>query len=159
MNKRFLMFAAAASMFFGTSAKVKLPHLISDGMVIQQQSDVRLWGWDKPGKTIKVTTSWSSASYEAKTDKQGKWLVYVKSPEASFTPLSVTFDDGEPVTVNNILAGEVWVCAGQSNMEMPVKGFGQCPVVDYNKEVLNAACGVRSAKIPSRMSYAGLRTL
>ena len=152
MNKRFLMFAAAASMFFGTSAKVKLPHLISDGMVIQQQSDVRLWGWDKPGKTIKVTTSWSSASYEAKTDKQGKWLVYVKSPEASFTPLSVTFDDGEPVTVNNILAGEVWVCAGQSNMEMPVKGFGQCPVVNYNLEVLNAADGVRSAKIPSRMS-------
>ena len=118
------MFAAAASMFFGTSAKVKLPHLISDGMVIQQQSDVRLWGWDKPGKKVKVTTSWSSETYEAKTDKQGKWLVSVKSPEASFTPLSVTFDDGEPVTVGNILAGEVWVCAGQSNMEMPVKGFG-----------------------------------
>src|SRR5574344_2530421 len=88
MNKRFLMFAAAASMFFGSSAKVKLAHLISDGMVIQQQSDVSLWGWDKPGKTIKVTTSWSSATYEAKTDKQGKWLVSVKSPEASFTPLS-----------------------------------------------------------------------
>ena len=146
------MFAAAASMFFGSSAKVKLPHLISDGMVIQQQSDVRLWGWDKPGKKVKVTTSWSADIYEAKTDKQGKWIVSVKSPEASFTPLSVTFDDGEPVTVNNILSGEVWVCAGQSNMEMPVKGFGQCPVVNYNLEVLDAADGVRSAKIPSRMS-------
>ena len=146
------MFAAAASMFFGSSAKVKLPHLISDGMVIQQQSDVRLWGWDKPGKKVKVTTSWSSATYETKTDKQGKWIVSVKSPAASFTPLSVTFDDGEPVTVSNILAGEVWVCAGQSNMEMPVKGFGQCPVVNYNLEVLDAADGVRSAKIPSRMS-------
>ena len=152
MNKRFLMFAAAASMFFGSSAKVKLPHLISDGMVIQQQSDVRLWGWDKPGKKVKVSTSWSADIYEAKTDKQGKWIVSVKSPEASFTPLSVTFDDGEPVTVNNILSGEVWVCAGQSNMEMPVKGFGQCPVVNYNLEVLDAADGVRSAKIPSRMS-------
>ena len=66
------MFAAAASIFFGSSAKVKLPHLISDGMVIQQQSDVRLWGWDKPGKKVKVTTSWSADIYEAKTDKQGK---------------------------------------------------------------------------------------
>ena len=54
------MFAAAASIFFGSSAKVKLPHLISDGMVIQQQSDVRLWGWDKPGKKVKVMTSWSA---------------------------------------------------------------------------------------------------
>ena len=139
-------------MFFGSSAKVKLPHLISDGMVIQQQSDVRLWGWDKPGKKVKVTTSWSADTYEAKADKEGKWIVSVKSPEASFTPLSVTFDDGELVTVSNILSGEVWVCAGQSNMEMPVKGFGQCPVVNYNLEVLNATDGVRSAKIPSRMS-------
>lgn len=56
-------------MFFGSSAKVKLPHLISDGMVIQQQSDVRLWGWDKPGKKVTVTTSWSSATYEAKDRK------------------------------------------------------------------------------------------
>ena len=103
-------------MFFGSSAKVKLPHLISDGMVIQQQSDVRLWGWDKPGKKVKVTTSWSADTYEAKADKEGKWIISVKSPEASFTPLSVTFDDGELVTVSNILSGEVWVCAGQSNM-------------------------------------------
>ena len=47
------MFAAAASMFFGSSAKVKLPHLISDGMVIQQQSDVHGWGVDKRGKKMK----------------------------------------------------------------------------------------------------------
>ena len=57
---------------------------------------------NKPGKKVKVTTSWSADIYEAKTDKQGKWIVCVKSPEASFTPLSVTFDDGEPVTVSRI---------------------------------------------------------
>ena len=83
MNKRFLMFAAAASMFFGSSAKVKLPHLISDGMVIQQQSDVRLWGWDKPGKKVRVTTSWSSDIYEAKTDNRGQWIASVKPQETS----------------------------------------------------------------------------
>lgn len=139
-------------MVFCSSAKVRLPHLIGDGMVIQQNSDVRLWGWDKPGKKVKVSTSWSSATYESKTGSDGRWMVSVKSPEASFTPLSITFDDGEQTTINNVLSGEVWVCAGQSNMEMPVKGFGQCPVKDYNLEVINAADGIRSAKIPSRMS-------
>ena len=152
MNKRFLIFAAATACFLGVDAKVKLPNLVSDGMVIQHSSDVRLWGWDKPGKKVTVTTSWSQEKAVATTGKDGKWLVSVKSPEASFTPLEITFDDGDKTTVKNVLAGEVWVCAGQSNMEMPVKGFGQCPVVDYNKEVLGAVDGIRSAKIPSRMS-------
>ena len=152
MTKRILMIVATAALCISAEAKVKLPKLVSDGMVIQHSTDVRLWGWDKPGSKVTVTTSWSDEKATVTTGKDGKWLVSVKSPKASFTPLEITFDDGEKTTVKNVLAGEVWVCAGQSNMEMPVKGFGQCPVVDYNKEVLNAADGVRSAKIPSRMS-------
>ena len=154
MNRRILFLAVLAIMSWGMQAKVKLPHLISDNMVIQQQTDVRLWGWTKPGKKVVVTTSWTEHRSETKADKQGRWLLTVKSPKASYTPLSITFDDGDGVvTINNVLAGEVWVCAGQSNMEMPVKGFGQCPVENYNMEVINAAgpCQVRSAKIPSIM--------
>ena len=143
---------AYATLFLGGQAKVKLPHLVSDGMVIQHSSDVRLWGWDKPGKTVTVTASWSADKTTVTTDNSGRWIVSVKSPKASFTPLEITFDDGEKTTVKNVLAGEVWVCAGQSNMEMTVKGFDMCPVVDYNKEILDAADGIRSAKIPSRMS-------
>ena len=154
MNRRILFLAVLAIMSWGMQAKVKLPHLVSDNMVIQQQTDVRLWGWTKPGKKVVVTTSWTEHRSETKADKQGRWLLTVKSPKASYTPLSITFDDGDGVvTINNVLAGEVWVCAGQSNMEMPVKGFGQCPVENYNMEVINAAgpCQVRSAKIPSIM--------
>ena len=143
---------AMAAIAVGGQAKVRLPHLVSDGMVIQHSSDVRLWGWDKPGKKVTVTTSWSDETAQATTGKDGRWLVSVKSPAASFTPLEITFDDGEKTTVKNVLAGEVWVCAGQSNMEMTVRGFDMCPVVDYNNEVLDAADGIRSAKIPSRMS-------
>ena len=135
-------------------AKVRLPHLVIDNMVIQQQTDVRLWGWAKAGRKVTATTSWSDQKAEAKADKQGRWLLTVKSPAASYEPLSITFDDGDgKVTISNVLAGEVWVCAGQSNMEMPVKGFGGCPVLNYNQEVLNAAGKrqVRSAKIPSIM--------
>ena len=145
--------SAVVALAVGGQAKVRLPHLIGDNMVIQQQTDVRLWGWDKPGKEVKVTTSWSTQTATAKTGKDGRWLVTVKSPQASYTPLSITFDDGEQTTISGVLSGEVWVCAGQSNMEMPVKGFWQCPVEDYNQWVIESAQhkAVHSVKIPSIM--------
>ena len=154
MNKKILLGLALTALSFGAQAKVKLPHLVSDNMIIQQQTDVRLWGWAKAGSMVVATTSWSDQRAEVKADKEGRWLLTVKSPKASYEPLSITFDDGDgKVVINNVLSGEVWVCAGQSNMEMPVKGFGNCPVLNYNQEVLHAAgkCQVRSAKIPSIM--------
>ena len=153
MNKRNFSLIAVAALCLGAQAKVRLPHLIGDNMVIQQQTDVRLWGWDKPGTTVKVTTSWNSDVVTAKTGKDGRWMAKVQSPRASYEPLSITFDDGEKTTIKDVLAGEVWVCAGQSNMEMPVKGFWQCPVKDYNQWVIESAQhkGVHSVKIPSVM--------
>ncbi len=152
--KKILTFLALFVFTLSAQAKVKLPHLIGDNMVLQQQTDARLWGWAAPGKTIKVTTSWNSEAINTKANQNGEWLVKVKTPKASYEPLSITFDDGEPLTIKNVVAGEVWVCAGQSNMEMPVKGFGMCPVKDYNQVVIDAAnhTGVRSVKIPSVMS-------
>ena len=151
--KKILTILVLTALTISSQAKVRLPHIICDNMVLQQQTDARLWGWAQPGKTVKVTTSWNNEMVSAKVDKSGKWLVKVKTPKASYAPLSITFDDGEPLTINNVVAGEVWVCAGQSNMEMPVKGFGMCPVKDYNHHVLDAtqSKGVRSVKIPSIM--------
>ena len=153
MNRKLLLVALLAVATV-TQAKVRLHHLVSDNMIIQQQSDVRLWGWATPGRKVTATTSWSEQRASAKADKQGRWLLTVRSPKASYEPLSITFDDGDgQVVIQNVLAGEVWVCAGQSNMEMPVKGFGNCPVQEYNQEVIGAAGPrqVRSAKIPSIM--------
>ena len=154
MKKTILMMALAA---FATSAgaRVRLPHLLGDGMIVQQQTDVRLWGWDKPGTTVKATTSWSDQTATAKTDKNGRWILTVRTPKAGYTPLSITFDDGDgTTTLKDVLAGEVWVCAGQSNMEMPLRGFDNCPVEGYNNEVVNAAQykGIHYVKIPSVMS-------
>ena len=86
--------------------------------------------------------------------KNGKWAVKVLTPKQATPRSPLQFDDGEKTTINNVLAGEVWVCAGQSNMEMPVKGFGNCPVEGYNKVVLeaNQYKGVHYVKIPSVMS-------
>ena len=60
MHKRLILFTALIALTIGAQAKVRLPHLISDNMVLQQQTDARLWGWAEPGKTVKVTTSWSN---------------------------------------------------------------------------------------------------
>ena len=57
--KKTIAIVALAVMALGAQAKVRLPHLIGDNMVLQQQTDARLWGWAKPGQTVKVTTSWS----------------------------------------------------------------------------------------------------
>ena len=137
-------------------AKVRLSHLVGDNMVLQQQTETRLWGWAKPGSEVKVTTSWSRQVVKAKAGKDGAWLVKTpKTPKASYESLTITFDDGDgQLTITGIVSGEVWVCAGQSNMEMPVKGFGQCPVEGYNQVVLDAvhSKGVRSIKVPSVMS-------
>lgn len=153
MLRRFAMLAALTLTMVGAQAKVRLPHILGDNMVLQQQSEARLWGWAKAGKTVKVSVSWSDAVYTVKADRDGRWLVKVKTPKAGYTPLSITFDDGDQVTLKNILSGEVWVCGGQSNMEMPVKGFGHCPVEGYNDEVINARQyrGIHYVKIPSIM--------
>jgi sialate O-acetylesterase len=71
MLRRILFFAALSTMTLGMQAKVRLPHIIGDNMILQQDSKARLWGWDTPGKTIKVNVSWSKESYSAKTDSKG----------------------------------------------------------------------------------------
>lgn len=152
--RHFMTLVALMLAMTGAQAKVRLPHILSDNMILQQNSEVRLWGWDKPGTQVEVSVSWSAQKYAAKTGKDGKWTVSVKTPAASYTPLTVTFDDGEKTILNGFLSGEVWVCTGQSNMEMPVKGFGNCPVENYNKVVVDANNyrGIHYVKIPSVMS-------
>ena len=150
--KKFLLTAFVAVALAGAQAKVTLPYVMGNNMILQQQTEARLWG-KTTAKEVKVTTSWDNQVYTAKASKNGDFIVKVKTPKASYTPLSITFDDGDRLTLSNILAGEVWVCAGQSNMEMPVKGFGNCPVEGYNDAVVtaNEYKGVHYVKIPSVM--------
>ena len=98
MFKRILSLAVVATLAWGVQAKVKLSHLIGDNMVIQQQTDVRLWGWAKPNSTVTTTTSWSQQKSTTKAGKDGQFLLTVKSPKASYTPLSIVFDDEQETT-------------------------------------------------------------
>ena len=118
-------------------AEVKLPAIFSDGMVMQQQTKANLWGTATPNKKITVTTGWNGKQYVATADKNGAWKLSVSTPEAG-GPYSITFNDGSKKTLNNILIGELWLCSGQSNMEMPMKGFKNQPVENANMDILRS---------------------
>ena len=114
-------------------AEVKLPAIFSDGMVMQQQTNANLWGTATPNKKVTVTTGWNGKQYAVTADKNGSWKLSVSTPEAG-GPYTITFDDGTPKTLNNILIGELWLCSGQSNMEMPMKGFKNQPCLLYTSD-------------------------
>jgi sialate O-acetylesterase len=122
---------------FFLSAAVRLPSFFSDGMVLQQQANASIWGWAKPGASIKTTTSWNKKLYTTTADSTGKWNIKVSTPRAG-GPYSITVSDGEPITIKNILIGEVWLCGGQSNMEMPMKGFKDQPIIGSNDAIFNS---------------------
>lgn len=154
MYKKFLLLSLLATLALVTQGRVRLPHLLADNMILQQNTQARLWGWDAPGRKVTVSVSWSKQKYSASADASGRWALTVPTPAASYTPLTITFDDGEKTVLRNVLSGEVWVCAGQSNMEMPMRGFGNCPVEGYNDEMLDARHygAIHYVKIPSTQS-------
>jgi sialate O-acetylesterase len=131
----------AVAMLFGTAslnADVKLPRIFSDGMVMQQQTKANLWGTATAGKQVVITTGWDKKTYKVKADDNGKWQAAVETPRAG-GPYTITLSDGKPTKIDNIMIGELWLCSGQSNMEMPMKGFKGQPVENANSDALQSA--------------------
>ena len=122
---------------FAAKAKVTMSPLFSDNMVLQQQSKVAVWGWADPKAEVTVETSWNNKSCTAKPDRDGKWKVMVETPSAG-GPYEMTVSDGTPKKIKNVMIGEVWLCSGQSNMEMPMKGFPGQPVLGSNMDILKS---------------------
>ncbi|WP_394341093.1 sialate O-acetylesterase [Parabacteroides pacaensis] len=131
-------------------AKVKLPEIVGDNMVLQQNTQVKLWGTANPGEKIKLITSWNKKRYFTQADKKGKWFILVSTPAASYKTYRITISSETKTILNNILIGEVWFCSGQSNMQMPLKGFFNCPVKEANKTIALAGRykNIRLATIP-----------
>jgi sialate O-acetylesterase len=133
------LFAIACFILFvaNTEAKIKFPTILGDNMVLQQQTDVKLWGEAKANAKVTVKTSWNNKTYTTLVDNKGNWLLEVSTPIAG-GPYEISFNDGETVTLKNILIGEVWFCSGQSNMEMPMRGFDRQPVQGTNDIIAKA---------------------
>jgi len=130
-----LLFCLALFSIENIEAKVKLPAVFTNNMVLQQQSDVPFWGNSSPKKTVKITTSWDKKVYKTIADINGKWKATIVTP-AYGGPFSIEISDGSILKLENVLIGEVWVCSGQSNMEMPLAGWGN--IMNYEQEIAAA---------------------
>ncbi len=148
MKRKINMLFFVICILFSSSAlhaKVKLPTILDNNMVLQQQAAVKLWGESNPKAKISVKTSWNNKVYTSVCDNNGKWLLSVNTPVAG-GPYEIKISDGEEITLNNVLIGEVWFCSGQSNMEMPMKGFDRQPTKNSNDIITKA-----KIKTPIRM--------
>ena len=119
-------------------AEIKLPALFTDNMMLQQNMEAPIWGWGNKNDMLQVFTSWDSKTYDVKVDKYGKWKTKLTTPKAGGT-YEITIKQGtETKTIRNVLIGEVWLCSGQSNMEMPLKGFTGQPVKGGNEAIVHS---------------------
>lgn len=120
------------------SSEVRLPHVLSDHAVLQREQPVRIWGFAGYGERITVSLHDQTVSTTA--DQEGRWEAWLR-PEAAGGPYTLTVkgsDTATPLTRTDILIGDVWLASGQSNMEMPLKGFATSPVKDSAKEIAAA---------------------
>ena len=118
-------------------AQVQLPVIFGDGMVLQQQSEVKIWGKSTSKESITIFTSWNTKTYKTKTNANGKWMLEVETPVAG-GPYDIKIVDGKEVVLKDVMIGEVWICSGQSNMAMPMKGYRNQPVYGSLNDIVNS---------------------
>ncbi len=126
------------SINFSQGTKLILPAIFSDNMVMQQKSMSPFWGKAEPNSEIRIKGSWGEKA-SAKVSEDSSWMVKLKTPEAG-GPYTVTVQSGnDKIEFKNVLIGEVWLCSGQSNMEMPLEGWPpMSPIKNSAEEIKNA---------------------
>ena len=120
------------------NAQLKVASALGDDMVLQRNTDARLWGKAKAGEKLTITTSWNNIKVNVTTNENGDWLVKVKTTGAG-GPYTITITSlKEKIVLKNVLLGEVWLCAGQSNMDMPIDGYKDQPILASNDILVDA---------------------
>jgi len=140
MKTSFLSLSLLVLMAISSPAfsKITLPAFFSDGMVLQQKSNARIWGFTSGRNRVSIQTSWDQRVYHAKPGANGSWAIRITTPVAG-GPFTLTISDSEKVMLKDVLVGEVWLASGQSNMEMPLKGYQGQPVNNGEAAILEQA--------------------
>jgi sialate O-acetylesterase len=129
------------------NAQVTLPKLISDGMVLQRDSKIKIWGWASPHE--KITVTFNNKSYTATANADKKWEVTL-SPMKGPGPFTMIIKGNNQVTVKDILVGDVWVCSGQSNMELTMERVKE----KYSDVIRNSAnTNIRQFLVPDKYDF------
>ncbi|MDZ4772698.1 MAG: sialate O-acetylesterase [Planctomycetota bacterium] len=121
------------------AADVRLPHMFSSGVVLQRETRVQIFGFAAPGESVRVTASFGATSDVALTDQDGRWSTLLET-RAAGGPYTLEVRGQNVVRVEDVYVGEVWLAAGQSNMEMPVGPVERswAGVVDWQQEIAQA---------------------
>lgn len=128
-------------------SQVRLPRLINDGMVLQRNTPLAVWGWANPGESVVV--EFKGKKYPAKADSDGKWLVKI-APQKAGGPFQMRVRGTNEILVSDIMIGEVWVCSGQSNMELKMRRVRP----RYEKEMAAADNpAIRLFEVPQRFDF------
>jgi sialate O-acetylesterase len=126
---------------------VRLPRLVSDGMVLQRDAAVKIWGWADKGEN--VTINFNSETYTAVTDANGRWMVTL-SPSKAGGPYDMEIKAANFITLKNILIGDVWLCSGQSNMELTMERLKD----KYPNEIANSDYNsIRQFEVPDKYYF------
>ena len=139
-----------------SQAKLALSSVCSDGMVLQQNTEAVIWGTSDAGTQVTVTPSWNGKGYRCTTDSEGKWSVKIETPAGSYKAYSIAVKGGgASLKISDVLVGEVWLASGQSNMEMPMRGFFNCPVENAIEYISAPAAKekIRMFTVPLKQSY------
>ena len=119
----FALLFVAVSTVASAAEPLRVAKIFTDHMVFQQETSAPVWGWGTPGEKVVVKPSWSKQSYATKVGEDQTWRVALDTPSHG-GPYSVNITCGkEQIELNDVFVGEVWICSGQSNMEMPLAGF------------------------------------
>ena len=111
-----LLMLSSALSFSVAKANISIPEIFSDNMVLQQKSEVTLWGWAKTGEPITIKADWLDNELTVNVGSQGTWRVLLATPAAG-GPYTIRLKGYNEILLKNVLIGEVWLCSGQSNME------------------------------------------
>ena len=114
MGSVFLGASCLVHLVSAASADVRLPAIVGDHMILQQETGAPIWGWAEPGESVTVEGSWGKQA-SATAGADGRWQVCLETPSYG-GPYTVTIEGKNEITLNNVTIGEVWLCAGQSNM-------------------------------------------
>jgi len=137
------------------NCEAKLPGILSSHMVLQRDRPVHIWGWSYAGE--KVAVALDGISRDATGDSLGNWSVFLP-PKAAGGPYQLTVTSGNKIVLDDVLIGDVWFASGQSNMEMPLKGFAGAPLKDSAEEIAHAGqAQMRLLHIPNKAADYPLR--
>ncbi|APA00967.1 sialate O-acetylesterase [Flavobacterium commune] len=128
-------------------SQIKLPKLISDGVVLQRNEKVKIWGWASPKEKIKL--EFKSKVYFTEADQEGNWNIILQAEKAG-GPYQMALKASNEIVIKDILFGDVWICSGQSNMELPMERLKE----KYGEVIKNAKnANIRHFLVPDKYNF------